>query len=294
MSTQYRALSRGDHIGPSPNSARDLATHCTSRPVDSAGACGGSIRSNAGDDAIAVYVAGIDAQRRELVGRHQAFQRVAQRFAPLRERTADDFGKQGFIARLMRRRIQRNQPHHGRLDFRRGIKGFGGHVDQHFHIEAVLQHHRQPAEFRIAGRSDHAFDHFTLQHHMDVADVAGKRSKSEQQRRRDVVGQVANDAQIVPQHRKIEFQHIAFVNDQPFRRIQPAQPGDQIAIDLDHLREWVGRKRTLGAGLYSLHRLDPHLRQDRLVLRLLVVSRDPPARARSHGKRRACSNQDQF
>ena len=81
---------------------------------------------------------------------------------------------------------------------------------------------------------------------MHVADVAGIGGEAEQQRRRDVVGQVADHAQVVSQRRKIEFEHVAFMDDQAFRRIQSVQPGDEVAVDFDNLQAVQTSEQRIG------------------------------------------------
>ena len=68
----------------------------------------------------------------------------------------------------------------------------------------------------------------------------------EQQRRGDVVGQVADDAQGVAEAAEIEFEGVAFMDGELLRREVPAQPGDQVAVDLDDVQASHDRAQRLG------------------------------------------------
>ena len=86
-----------------------------------------------------------------------------------------------------------------------GSKRQRRHVEQFFQLETVLQHDGQPPVIAVAGRCDHAFDDFFLQHDVDVADRARAVREMKQQRRRDVVGQIADHAQALAQRGEIEL-----------------------------------------------------------------------------------------
>ena len=88
---------------------------------------------------------------------------------------------------------QRPHANHRRVHPRRRIEGFGRHVEHGLDRVAPLQHHAQAAEALAAGHGDHAIDHFLLQHEVLVHHVLDVREQVEQDRRRDVVGQVADD-----------------------------------------------------------------------------------------------------
>ena len=62
--------------------------------------------------------------------------------------------------------------------------------------EANLQHHRQPPVLGRRRRRRHALDDLLLQHDGDVAQIGIELREMKQQRRRDVVRQVADDAQV--------------------------------------------------------------------------------------------------
>src|SRR5258708_30875956 len=63
----------------------------------------------------------------------------------------------------------------------------------------------------------------------------------EEQRRADVVRQVADDAQVGPKRREVEFERVAFVETQFLRRVRLAQPARQVAIDFD-CRDMAGAR----------------------------------------------------
>ena len=78
------------------------------------------------------------------------------------------------------------------------------------------EHHRQAPIGLAAGRRDHAIDDLLLQHEMHVGDVRRALEQAEQERRRDVVRQVAADAQrrsAAVQCREIDVEHVGLVHD---------------------------------------------------------------------------------
>ena len=163
-------------------------------------------------------------------------QRIAQRLAPLRERRRHR-------ARERRRHRERGlAPHgearHGRPDARRGREGARADVEQMPRLEPGRQHHREAAVVAAAGRGDDAVDDFLLQHHVQIVDVLVRRSDVKQQRRGDVVRQVADDAQAAAAHacqrREIELQRVGLVQLERLRRAPArAQLRGEIAVDLD-------------------------------------------------------------
>jgi hypothetical protein len=72
-----------------------------------------------------------------------------------------------------------------------------------------------------------------LQHHRDVAQIGIELREMEQQRRRYVVRQVADDAQLAAQRREVEGQRVGDVQREPLRRKFGGERGGEIAIDLD-------------------------------------------------------------
>ena len=121
---------------------------------------------------------------------------VAQELAPLREGDGDELAQQRRID--VGRRRQRRHPQHRRVDSRRRLERLRRHVEQGSIVVAPLQHHREPAVVLAARARGHPVDHFLLQHEMLVGDVVARLEQVEQDRRRDVVGQVADDAKLRP------------------------------------------------------------------------------------------------
>ncbi len=120
------------------------------------------------------------------------------------------------------------------VTFGGGLKAPRGTSKSLRHPVADLQHHRQPAIGLAARRRDHPVDHFLLQHEVLVDHAIGELHEPEQQRRRDVVRQVADDAQRSRgERRPVELQCVGFDQGQLVRRELLAQPGGEIAIDLD-------------------------------------------------------------
>jgi hypothetical protein len=72
-----------------------------------------------------------------------------------------------------------------------------------------------------------------LQHHGDVGELRVELREMKQQRRRYVVWQVADDAQVAAQRCEVERQRIGYVQREPFRREFGRERGGEIAIDLD-------------------------------------------------------------
>jgi hypothetical protein len=72
-----------------------------------------------------------------------------------------------------------------------------------------------------------------LQHHRDVAQIGIELRQMKQQRRRYVVRQVADDAQLSAQRCEVECQRIGDVQRQPLRRELGSERSGEIAIDFD-------------------------------------------------------------
>jgi len=60
-------------------------------------------------------------------------------------------------------------------------------------LDPRRQHHRESSVFAASGRGNDPLDDFLLQHHVQIVDVFVGRGDVEQQRRRDVVRQIADD-----------------------------------------------------------------------------------------------------
>ena len=107
-----------------------------------------------------------------------------------------------------------------------------------FGLEPGREHDGETAVGFAAGRRGDAVDDFLLQHHVQVVDVFVGGGDVKQQRRGDVVGQVADDAQPVAAHarqrREVELERVGDVQLEGLRRAPArAQLRGQVAIDLD-------------------------------------------------------------
>ena len=106
---------------------------------------------------------------------------------------------------------------------------------------APLQHHRQPAVVLAARRRGHAVDDFLLQHEVLVDDGVGRLEQVEQDRRRDVVRQVADDAQLAPaaaaaQRREVDLSTSASITSSPGVRRSRAARSRSSSIDGERAR----------------------------------------------------------
>jgi hypothetical protein len=158
---------------------------------------------------------------------------VAQQLPPLREPDRDELAQQRRIDVVADR--QRRHPQHRRVDSRRRLEGFGRNIEQTLDPIAPLQHHGEPAEVLGPGLGGDAVDDLLLQHEVLVLDGTAGVEKMEQDRRRDVVGQVADDAQLSTRHRgrqgrEIDIEHVGL--DHVEAR-GAAEPDGQVAIELD-------------------------------------------------------------
>jgi len=72
-----------------------------------------------------------------------------------------------------------------------------------------------------------------LQHHRNVAQIGIELRQMKQQRRRYVVRQVADDAQLSAQRCEVERQRIGDVQRQPLRRELGSERSGEIAVDFD-------------------------------------------------------------
>ena len=101
------------------------------------------------------------------------------------------------------------------------------------------EHHGQAPVGLAAGRRDDAIDDLLLQHEMHVGDGGARFEQVKEQRRRDVVRQVAADAKrrsAAVQGGEVDVEHVGLVDDEfagPCRAL-PQQPGE-VAVDLDDL-----------------------------------------------------------
>jgi hypothetical protein len=193
--------------------------------------------------------------------------RVAQRLAPLREGGRDDLREERVVARARAVFAEGLHEHHGGVDLRRRREGPGRHAQQERHREAILQHHREAAVGFGAGLRHHPLDHFLLQHEDRVAHAIGEIGHPEEDRRRDVVGQVTDDAQRRGKDREIEFERVGLVHRELVARIFARKCSGQVAVDLDGVqfpeRENQLPREDAGPGT-DLHHGVAGLRADRL------------------------------
>ncbi len=75
-----------------------------------------------------------------------------------------------------------------------GAERAGADVEAGLGARKEREHDRQAPVLFAARRGRHAVDDFALEHHVQVLDDRREGREMEQQRRRDVVGQVADDA----------------------------------------------------------------------------------------------------
>ena len=150
---------------------------------------------------------------------------------------------------------KRHEPRDGRLHLRRRPERAGRHDEQARDPELRLQHHGEPPVVGRSRRGGHSRDHFLLQHHVQVAQQRVVRGQMEQQRRADVVGQVADDAQVGAKLRIVEFERVGLVERELLGRERRAQPRREVAVDLDGrdvsgaLDEAAGQRREAGPDL---------------------------------------------
>ena len=99
-----------------------------------------------------------------------------------------------------RRFAAHGQARHGGPDAGGGREGSRADIEQMSRLEPGREHHGEPAVGTAAGRGGDAVDDFLLQHHVQIVDVLMGGGDVKQQRRGDVVGQVADDAQPAAAH----------------------------------------------------------------------------------------------
>lgn len=116
---------------------------------------------------------------------------------------------------------------------------------------------------RLAGLGCEAVDHFILQHEVHVLDLAGKAEQMEDQRRRDVVGQVADNAQqavIGAQAGEVELERVGLMDLKAVFVTEElgAQHRDQIPVEFDRLQsacffqQLFGERAKAGADLHQM------------------------------------------
>ena len=83
-----------------------------------------------------------------------------------------------------------------------------------------------------AGAGHNAVNHLLLQHEVLVPHTLCHGNEMQQQRAGDVVGQIADDAQILAKTAEIDLQHVLLHQRQRVTILR-SQPGSEIAVDLD-------------------------------------------------------------
>jgi hypothetical protein len=72
-----------------------------------------------------------------------------------------------------------------------------------------------------------------LEHYVDVDDRLLELREMEEQRRADVVGEVADDAQLRAEHREVELERVDDVQRQLRRGELVGEPRGKVTVDLD-------------------------------------------------------------
>ncbi len=113
----------------------------------------------------------------------------------------------------------------------------------------------------------------------------------EQERGRDVVGEVADDPQVLGERAEVELERVALVHDHRLRREAPAQGLGELAVDLDHVQGLKRLGEPLREGAGPRPDLDHRLARPRVDLRddpveVVAVGEEvlpkPLLRARQH------------
>ena len=166
---------------------------------------------------------------------HSADSALRKRLAPLRERGGDDAREQRVVVRSRARsRAAGSRRATAESTFGAGRNAPGGTTNRRSTRNAACSITRQPAVVGRAGRCRHAVDHFPLQHDVHVAQLRVVRREVEQQRRADVVRQVADDAQVAAERGEVELERVGLVQRQSCRRRERSrEPGREVAVDLD-------------------------------------------------------------
>ena len=125
--------------------------------------------------------------------------------------------------------------------FGAGENAPGGTTNRRRTAKRRLQHHGEPPVVGGGGFRGHPRDHFLLQHHVRSATFRVVPGEVEQERRADVVREVADDAQPFAQRREVERQRVGDVQRQRFRRKPLGEPRREVAVDLDRVQAAAAR-----------------------------------------------------
>ncbi|MNI62765.1 hypothetical protein D3C73_1180980 [compost metagenome] len=142
------------------------------------------------------------------------------------------------------------QAHDGRIDFRRRVERARADVEQVLDPAVVLNHDRQATPVTTTRAGSQALDHFLLQHEVHVADQVRVVQEVKNQRRGDVVRQVADHSQAAwrgIQAVEVELQRIALM------QVEVALAGkllvedrDQVLVQFHHVELRAAAEQALG------------------------------------------------
>ncbi len=185
---------------------------------------------------------GVKAERLPILCAAPGFETLPQHLAPLGEGGGDQARKMGRIPDGQRG--VGFQPHQTGIDFRGREKRPGGHREKRSHRAPGLHHDRQTPAGRIPWCSRQAIDHLLLQeeHHRLYARLF---DQVKNKRRRNVIGQIADDAQRGADPAQIETERIGLVDGETVAETS-RQGRRQIPIDLDGVQPVDARKQMFG------------------------------------------------
>ncbi|MCY1367601.1 hypothetical protein D9M69_545440 [compost metagenome] len=142
------------------------------------------------------------------------------------------------------------QAHDGRIDFRRRVERARADVEQVLDPAVVLNHDRQATPVATTRAGSQALDHFLLQHEVHIANQVRVVQQVKNQRRGDVVRQVADHAQAARhgiEAVEVELQRIALM------QVEVALAGkllvenrDQVLVQLHHVELRAAAEQALG------------------------------------------------
>ena len=91
---------------------------------------------------------------------------------------------------------------------------------------------------------------------MHVTDDFGAVGEVEEQRGRDVVGQVTDQPQVAADACEVEGERVALMDGQALRWVLPLQAGDQVTVDFDDVQAVDALQQRLGDGAEARADLD--------------------------------------
>ena len=154
---------------------------------------------------------------------------------------------------------------HGGVDLWRRFEGAGRHRKSISHIRVVLDQHRKRAVRGRARLSDKALRNFLLNHHGYIQNTVAILDESFEERRCDVVGQIADE--VKRSVWKVDFEGIA-LDDLHIRRHLRAESRNEVSIDFDRdnaldcsgedLREASGARANFDDRVFRLQVCELH------------------------------------